>query len=79
MSASRLLPPAATEQEGPAVRIHLPDVLQKGDAYRVVNVLDFYGPPVAQGEAQGPWFVLPMGRHRYEPEFGAYLLFRSRD
>jgi len=63
----------------PAVRIHLPDVLQKGDAYRVVNVLDFYGPPVAQGEAQGPGFVLPMGRHRYEPEFGAYLLFRSRD
>lgn len=63
----------------PAVRLDLPDLLKRGDTYRVVNVLDYYGPPVAEGKSQGPWIVLPMGRHRYEPEFGAYVLFREQD
>jgi hypothetical protein len=48
------------------------------DAYRVVNVLDYFGNPVAEGKAAGPFIDLPMQGHRYEPEFGAYVLFRTQ-
>jgi len=58
------------------VRVDLEGILKAGDAYRVVNVLDFYGPPVAEGRAQGAFIMLPMKGHRHEPEFGAYVLFR---
>jgi len=63
----------------PAVRIDLPNLLKKGDAYRVVNGVDYFGPPVAQSKAEGSSFTLPMGRNRYEPEFGAYVLVRVRN
>jgi hypothetical protein len=59
------------------VRIGLQGVLSAGDAYRVVNVLDFFGPAVVEGKAKGPFVDLPMKGHRYEPEFGAYVLFRT--
>jgi len=60
-----------------SVRIDLKGVLAAGDAYRVVSVLDYFGPPVAQGKAEGSYVKLPMKGHRYEPEFGAYVLFRG--
>jgi hypothetical protein len=60
-----------------AVRIDLGDVLKAGDAYRVISVLDYFGKPVAEGKAAGPYIDLPMQGHRYEPEFGAYVLFRA--
>jgi len=58
------------------VRLPLEGLLKKGDTYRVVNVLDFYGKAVAQGTAEGAYVDLPMKGHRYEPDFGAYILFR---
>ena len=62
----------------PVVRIALKDILQAGDSYRVVSVLDYFGKPVAQGKAPGACVDLPMKGRRYEPEFGAYILFRPR-
>jgi len=59
------------------VKIDLQGILVRGQAYRVINVLDFFGAPVAEGRADGPGIVLPMRGHRYEPEFGAYVLFRD--
>ena len=59
------------------MKIDLEGILTRGQAYRVVNVLDFFGVPVAEGKAEGPGIVLPMRGHRYEPEFGAYVLFRG--
>ena len=59
------------------VKIDLEGILARGQAYRVVNVLDFFAAPVAEGKAEGPGIVLPMRGHRYEPEFGAYVLFRG--
>ena len=59
------------------VKLDLEGILARGQAYRVVNVLDFFGASVAEGKAEGPWIVLPMQGHRYEPEFGAYVLFRG--
>jgi hypothetical protein len=57
--------------------VDLTDVLNNGDTYRVVNVVDYFGKPVLQGKASGPSILLPMQGHRYEPEFGAYVLFRE--
>ena len=59
------------------VEIDLKGILKEGDAFRVVNVLDYYGPPVLEGKAKGAQIELPMKGHRYEPEFGAYVLFRE--
>jgi hypothetical protein len=60
-----------------SVRIDLKGVLAAGDAYRVASALDYFGPPVVQGKAEGAYVDLPMKGHRYEPEFGAYVLFRG--
>jgi len=62
----------------PVVRVALKDLLKAGDSYRVASVLDFFGKAVIQGKAQGAYIDLPMRGHRYEPEFGAYVLFRPR-
>ena len=61
------------------VTLDLAGILRKGDTYRVVSVLDFFGEPVAAGKASGPSLSLCMKGHRYEPEFGAYVLFREQD
>lgn len=62
----------------PSVRIDIKGLLKRGDGYRVVNVLDYFGKPVAQGKAEVPYIELRMRGHRYEPDFGAYVLFRER-
>ena len=61
----------------PVVRLVLKGILKAGESYRVVNVLDFFGEPVIQGKARGSFLDLPMKGHRYEPEFGAYVLFHK--
>jgi len=58
----------------PAIPVDLGDALARGDAFRVVNVVDYFGKPVLEGEARGPRIVLPMRGHRHEPEFGVYVL-----
>ncbi|RMH70467.1 MAG: hypothetical protein D6675_09245, partial [Gemmatimonadetes bacterium] len=61
------------------VTVDLDTLLAPGDTYRVVNVVDFFGDPVVEGIAENSTITLPMGRHRYEPEFGTYILFKNRD
>jgi hypothetical protein len=56
------------------VDIDVADIAQPGSEYRVVNVLDYFGAPVAKGKITGKTISLPMAGHRYEPEFGAYVL-----
>jgi len=58
----------------PAVDIDVADIAQPGSEYRVVSVLDYFGEPVAKGKITGKTISLPMAGHRYEPEFGAYVL-----
>ncbi|MHC4717569.1 MAG: right-handed parallel beta-helix repeat-containing protein [Planctomycetota bacterium] len=60
------------------VAVDVSGVAAPGSAYRVVNVLDLFGEPVAEGKVAGGTIRLPMAGHRYEPEFGAYLLFLSK-
>jgi hypothetical protein len=60
-----------------AVDVDLKGVLAAGDTYRVVSALDFFGAPVIEGKAEGSTLRLPMKGHTYEPEFGAFVLFRT--
>ena len=59
----------------PAVEIDIGELARPGDGFRVVNVLDYYGEPVAMGKVAGRTIRLPMKGHRYEPGFGTYVLF----
>ena len=61
----------------PAVHLDVSDLAPPGTRYRIVNVLDYYGRPVAEGTVTGKDIALPMQGHDYEPEFGAYILFRE--
>ena len=61
----------------PSVKINVSDIAPPGTKYRIVNVLDLYGKPVAEGIVSGDTIELPMSGHQFEPEFGAYLLFRE--
>jgi hypothetical protein len=59
------------------VQIDLKGLLKKGDTYRVVSALDFFGKPVTSGIAESSSITLPMKGHACEPAFGAYVLFRG--
>ena len=61
-----------------AVAIDVSKFAASGSGYRVVNVVDYYGKPVAAGKITGKTVRLPMKGHRYEPEFGAYVLTVDR-
>jgi hypothetical protein len=61
----------------PSVTLGVSDLVQEGARYRIVNVLDFFGKPVTEGVLSGHTIDLPMEGHAYEPEFGAYILFRE--
>ena len=61
----------------PEVEIDVAGLAAPGSKYRIVNALDWFGEPVAKGEVAGKTIALPMKGHTYEPEFGAYVLFRE--
>ena len=61
-----------------AVDIDASGLAKPGSRYRIVSVMDYFGKPVAEGRLTGRTIHLPMKGHRYEPEFGAYVLTVDR-
>ena len=59
------------------VQLALSDVLKKGQEYSIRSVWDFFGEPVAKGLYDGKSVPLRMAGHQFEPEFGAYVLFKD--
>ena len=58
----------------PTVAIDVADIMGNGLKYRIVNVLDYFGKPVAEDVVKDGKIALPMAGHDYEPEFGAYVM-----
>ena len=61
------------------VEVNLEPLLRRGDHYRIVNVLDFFGAPVAAGTYTGsPVAVpVPVEDRTGNGEFCAYVVFRA--
>ena len=55
----------------------LSDVLEKGQPYRVFNVQQLWGKPVAEGVYDGEPVALPAMLSWLAPEFDAYLVLSS--
>jgi hypothetical protein len=65
----------------PKVEIDLSGFLQRGDRYRIVSALDFFGDSVAEGAFDGRPVSVPVPAEERTGggEFCAYILFRVRD
>lgn len=66
-------------QREPVVEVNLDPFLKLGDAYRIVNALDYFGAPVAAGVYSGNSVPVrvPVEERTGNGEFCAYVLFRS--
>jgi len=66
-------------QRQPQVDVDLSSFLQEGDRYRIVNVLDYFGQPVAQGTYTGDQVAVPVpaSEQTGNGAFCAYVVFRE--
>jgi len=59
-----------------AVTVDLNDTGPRGTKFEIVNVLDFFGKPVATGTYGGPALRLPLNSTTTGPEFNAFVVVR---
>jgi hypothetical protein len=61
------------------LEVNLESFLRPGDSYRLVSVLDFFGPPVAKGIYHGGRVMIPVAGSDAASgdEFAVYVLFRE--